>query len=147
DRGTPPILSEPLRIAIDTRLQRGEQVILFLNRRGYAGSVQCPSCGQAVTCPHCSVSLVLHQQESRLICHICGFRRMPLNVCPECQSPALRLAGYGTERVEETLHRVFPHARVASIDADTMTRKHRLRDTLLDFQARKIDVLIGTQMI
>lgn len=147
DRGTPPILSEPLRIAIDTRLQRGEQVILFLNRRGYAGSVQCPSCGQAVTCPHCSVSLVLHQQESRLICHICGFRRMPLNVCPECQSPALRLAGYGTERVEETLHRVFPHARVARIDADTMTRKHRLRDTLLDFQARKIDVLIGTQMI
>lgn len=147
DRGTPAILSEQLRIAIDTRLQRGEQTILFLNRRGYAGSVQCPSCGHAVTCPHCSVSLVLHRQEDRLICHICGFRHLPLKVCPECQSPALKLAGYGTERVEETLRRVFPQARVARVDADTMTRKNRLRDTLLEFQARKLDLLIGTQMI
>ncbi len=147
DRGTPAILSEPLRLAIDTRLQRGEQTILFLNRRGYAGAVQCLACGHAVTCPHCSVTLVLHRQEDRLICHICGFRRLPLKFCPECQDPSLKLAGYGTERAEETLRRVFPHARLARVDTDTMGRKHQLRDTLLAFQARKLDLLIGTQMI
>ena len=146
-KGAPMILSEPLRIAIDARLQRSEQVILFLNRRGYAGAVQCPSCGHVVQCPHCSVSLVFHKSEDKLICHLCGHRRLPLRTCPECQEPSIRLAGYGTQRVEETLHRVFPAARVARIDTDTMGRRHGLRDTLAAFKARRLDLLIGTQMI
>lgn len=146
-KGAPMILSEPLRIAIDARLQRSEQVILFLNRRGYAGAVQCPSCGHVVQCPHCSVSLVYHKSEDKLICHLCGHRRLPLRTCPECHEPSIRLAGYGTQRVEETLHRVFPAARVARIDTDTMGRRHSLRDTLAAFKARRLDLLVGTQMI
>ena len=146
-KGAPMILSEHLRIAIDARLQRSEQTILFLNRRGYAGSVQCPSCGHVVHCPHCSVSLVYHKTEDKLLCHLCGHRRLPLRTCPECQAPAIRLAGYGTQRVEETLRRVFPTARTARIDTDTMGRKNELRDTLNAFKARQLDLLIGTQMI
>jgi primosomal protein N' (replication factor Y) (superfamily II helicase) len=146
-KGAPMILSEPLRIAIDARLQRSEQVILFLNRRGYAGAVQCPSCGHVVHCPHCSVSLVYHKTEDKLLCHLCGHRRLPLRTCPECHEPSIRLAGYGTQRVEETLRRVFPSARLARVDTDTMGRKHELRDTLAAFKARRLDLLIGTQMI
>jgi primosomal protein N' (replication factor Y) len=146
-KGAPMILSEPLRLAIDARLQRSEQVILFLNRRGYAGAVQCPSCGHVVHCPHCSVSLVYHKSEDKLLCHLCGHRRLPLRTCPECHEPSIRLAGYGTQRVEETLHRVFPAARVARVDTDTMGRRHELRDTLAGFKARRLDLLIGTQMI
>ena len=146
-KGAPHIVSEPLRIAVDARLQRSEQVILFLNRRGYAGAVQCPSCGHVVQCPHCSVSLVFHKTEEKLICHLCGHRRLPLRACPECQAPAIRLAGYGTQRAEESLRRLFPSARIARIDTDTMGRKHDLRDTLAAFKARSLDMLIGTQMI
>lgn len=146
-KGSPHILSEPLRIAIDARLQRSEQVILFLNRRGYAGSVQCPACGHVVHCPHCSVSLVYHKTEDKLICHLCGHRHLPLRSCPACHEPAIRLAGYGTQRVEETLHRVFPAARCARVDTDTMARKNELRDTLAAFKSRRLDILIGTQMI
>ncbi len=146
-KGAPAILSEPLRIAIDTRLQRQEQVLLFLNRRGYAGAVQCPSCGHVVTCPHCSVSLVYHREEDKLVCHICGYRQLSVRFCPECREPAIRLAGYGTERAEETLRRHFAKARIARIDADTMGRRHLLRETLERFKARQLDVLIGTQMI
>jgi len=146
-KGAPMILSEHLRIAIDARLGRSEQTILFLNRRGYAGSVQCPSCGHVVHCPHCSVSLVYHKTEDRLLCHLCGHRSLPLRTCPECREPAIRLAGYGTQRVEETLRRVFPAARIARIDTDTMGRKNELRDTLGSFKARQLDILIGTQMI
>jgi len=146
-KGAPMILSEHLRIAIDARLQRTEQSILFLNRRGYAGAVQCPSCGHVVQCPHCSVSLVYHKTEDKLLCHLCGHRRLPLRTCPECQAPAIRLAGYGTQRVEETLRRVFPTARIARVDTDTMGRKNELRDTLGAFKARQLDLLIGTQMI
>jgi primosomal protein N' (replication factor Y) len=146
-KGAPMILSEHLRLAIDARLQRSEQVILFLNRRGYAGAVQCPSCGHVVHCPHCSVSLVYHKTEDKLLCHLCGHRRLPLRACPECHAPAIRLAGYGTQRVEETLRRVFPSARLARVDTDAMGRKHELRDTLASFKARRLDLLIGTQMI
>lgn len=146
-KGAPVILSEPLRLAIDARLQRSEQSILFLNRRGYAGAIQCPGCGHVVTCPHCSVSLVYHKAEEKLICHLCGHRHITVRSCPACREPAIRLAGYGTERVEETLRRVFPAARIARVDADSMGRKHQLRDTLSAFKARQLDLLIGTQMI
>lgn len=141
------ILSEPLRIAIDQRIHRSEQTILFLNRRGYSPSVVCQDCGHRVECPHCSVTLTYHESDSRLICHLCGFQRVPLVKCPECKSGSVFMAGFGTERVEQVLRKVFPRARVARIDTDTMKRKTQLEDTLNDFKAQKYDLLIGTQMI
>jgi primosomal protein N' (replication factor Y) len=141
------ILSEPLRIAIEQRLARREQVILFLNRRGYSPSVLCQDCGHRVECPHCSVTLTYHEADSRLICHLCGFQRIPLRKCPECGSPSIFFAGYGTERVEQVLRKVFPRARIARIDTDTMKRKTQLQETLNDFKALQYDLLIGTQMI
>ncbi len=141
------IISEPLRIAIDQRIARGEQTILFLNRRGYSPSVVCQDCGHRVECPHCSVTLTYHEADSRLVCHLCGFQRVPLKKCPECKSGTIFMAGFGTERVEQVLHKVFPRARIARIDTDTMKRKTQLEDTLNDFKAQKYDLLIGTQMI
>ncbi len=145
--GQVAIISERLRMAIDQRLQRGEQTILFLNRRGYAKSVLCQACGHSIQCAHCSVTLRLHQEEQVLICHICGYRKASPRKCPQCSDPAIFLAGFGTERVEEALSRIFPKARTARVDADSMQQRHRLRDTLFDFKSGKLDILLGTQMI
>ncbi|MGI8601537.1 MAG: replication restart helicase PriA [Verrucomicrobiales bacterium] len=147
DKFAPSIFSEPMRLAIEKRLARSEQVILFLNRRGYAGAIQCPACGHVITCVHCSVSLVFHREPQKLVCHICGYQALPPRQCPSCSDPAVRMAGYGTERVEETLKRMLPSVRLARVDTDSMSRKYQLRDTLNAFQARKIDILVGTQMI
>lgn len=141
------IISEPLRIAILQRLERGEQCILFLNRRGFSPSVLCQDCGHRVECPHCSVTLTYHESDSRLVCHLCGFQRIPLRNCPKCASPSIFFAGYGTERVEGVLHKLFPNGRIARVDTDAMKRKTQLQDTLNAFHAKKFDILIGTQMI
>jgi primosomal protein N' (replication factor Y) len=146
-KGAPAILSEQLRIGISKRLDRGEQTILFLNRRGFAGSVQCQACGHVVKCNHCSVSMTMHKELERLVCHICGFQRVPPRLCPECKDPGILFAGFGTQRVEETLRTVFPKARIARMDTDAMKQKHQLRETFNAFQARQLDILIGTQMI
>lgn len=146
-KGGPTVISERLRIAIDKRIQGGQQVILFLNRRGYSKSVTCQVCAHVVMCQHCSTTLRLHQQEKVLICHICGFRRKPPHKCPECGDPAIFFSGFGTERVEETLVKLFPTARIARVDADSMQQKSKLRETLSAFKANKLDLLVGTQMI
>jgi primosomal protein N' (replication factor Y) len=146
-KGLPAVLSERLRIAIDQRLERGEQSILFLNRRGFASSVQCLACGHVVKCNHCTVSMTMHRDLNRLVCHVCGFQRVPPRQCPECKDPGILLAGFGTERVEETLRKVFPTARIARVDTDSMQQKNKLRDTLAAFKANKLDILVGTQMI
>lgn len=145
--GGPAIISERLRSAINDRLKKGEQTILFLNRRGFATSLSCPSCGYVCGCPECSVSLTFHRKEEKLICHMCGYQRMAPKKCPECKDPAIRFAGFGTEKVEEVLGKVFPSARIARVDTDTMSRKGALRKTLGDFKAVKLDILVGTQMI
>jgi primosomal protein N' (replication factor Y) len=148
EKGT-PIFSPQLKEAITQRLERGEQTILFLNRRGYSTSLQCPKCGHVCGCPNCSISLTYHRQEQKLSCHICGHsERVPL-VCPNesCKNPAIRFAGTGTQKVEETLAKLFPHARTQRMDADTMKRKDDYRKILGDFRAGKIDILVGTQMI
>jgi primosomal protein N' (replication factor Y) (superfamily II helicase) len=147
EKSGPAILSEPLRLALRQRLDRQEQAILFLNRRGYATSLRCPDCAHVVTCPHCSVSLVLHQHLDRLSCHLCGYQSLPFRSCPQCSSPVITLAGFGTERVEEALRRHLPTARIARVDADVMGRQNRLRDILSAFKAHQLDILIGTQMI
>ena len=146
-KGSVPILSERLRGALEKRLETGEQSILFLNRRGFARSLQCPQCAHVCQCPHCTVALTYHRTDERLMCHVCGYQSMVPRRCPNCNDPAILLQGFGTQKVEDVMAKLLPKARIARIDADAMRRKHALRDTLHAFQARKIDILIGTQMI
>ena len=145
----PPLFSPQLKEAITQRLERGEQTILFLNRRGYSTSLQCPKCGYVANCPNCSVSLTYHRVDQKLSCHICGHSEKVPAVCPEptCKNPAIRYAGTGTQKVEEVLAKLFPKARVKRMDADTMKRKDDYRQVLGDFRTGKIDILVGTQMI
>lgn len=146
-KGGPAILSDKLRTALEQRLEKGEQSILFLNRRGFARSLQCTACGHVCQCPHCAVALTYHRTDERLVCHVCGYQSIVPRKCPECRDPNILLQGYGTQKVEEVLAKVFPQARFARIDADAMRRKNALRDTLSAFKAHKTDILIGTQMI
>jgi len=146
-KGGPVILSTKLRQGVEQRLAEGEQTILFLNRRGFAKNILCPDCGYVANCRHCSTTMTLHLKDDRLICHICGFSQLPPRVCPECSSKAILNAGFGTERVEEVLRKVFTSARITRVDTDAMRKKNQLRDTLNAFRARKIDILVGTQMI
>jgi primosomal protein N' (replication factor Y) (superfamily II helicase) len=143
------IFSEQLKEAITQRLERHEQVILFLNRRGYSTMLQCPLCGYVAGCPNCSVALTYHRQTQKLQCHICGHAGEVPPRCPEskCRNPAIRYSGLGTERVEETLTRLFPYAKVRRMDSDTLKRKDDYRRILGDFRVGKIDILVGTQMI
>ncbi|MCB1229897.1 MAG: primosomal protein N' [Verrucomicrobiae bacterium] len=145
--GGPAILSSKLRMAMEERLADGEQVILFLNRRGFARSMLCPECGFVAECPHCDLALTFHREEDRLICHLCGHGRVAPKRCPECGTRAITMAGYGTEKVESVIRSVFDDARVARVDTDTMRRKGQLQETLKAFKQRKVDILIGTQMI
>jgi primosomal protein N' (replication factor Y) len=144
-----PIFSPQLKEAIALRLERNEQVILFLNRRGYSTSLQCPRCGYVAGCPNCSVSLTYHRQEQRLCCHICGHNDPVPTVCPNdsCRNPEIRFAGLGTQKVEETLGKLFPNARTVRMDSDALKRKEDYRRILGDFRTGKIDILLGTQMI
>ncbi|MES2924473.1 MAG: primosomal protein N' [Verrucomicrobiota bacterium] len=146
-KGGTAILSDKLRTALEQRLEKGEQSILFLNRRGFARSLQCTACGHVCQCPHCAVALTYHRTDERLVCHVCGYQSIVPRKCPECRDPNILLQGYGTQKVEEVMAKVFPKAKFARIDADAMRRKNALRDTLSAFKAHKIDILIGTQMI
>lgn len=141
------ILSERLRCALEDRLRKGEQSILLLNRRGFARALQCPDCGHVVTCEHCSLPLTYHLSENRLVCHICGYRAVVPDSCPECHSRGILLEGYGTQKVEAVLKRSFPQARIRRVDADVTVRKNALREILDDFRAHRADILLGTQMI
>jgi len=148
EKGT-PIFSEQLKEAITQRLERSEQTILFLNRRGYSTSLQCPLCGFVAECPNCSLSLTYHRPEQKLCCHVCGHMEPVPKSCPneKCRNPAIRYAGLGTQKVEETLAKLFPNARIKRMDSDVMKRKEDYRRVLGDFRTGKIDILVGTQMI
>jgi primosomal protein N' (replication factor Y) len=141
------ILSEKLRSAINDRLTKKEQTILFLNRRGFSTSLLCSNCGKARECPNCSVALTFHRTNARLSCHLCGHSAAVPKRCPECGENALIYAGFGTEKVEANVSAIFPQAVVKRMDADSMTRKDAYRETLQAFRAGKIDILVGTQMI
>lgn len=145
----PPIFSEQLKEAITQRLERGEQTILFLNRRGYSTALECTQCGYVANCPNCSLSLTYHRPEQKLRCHLCGHLEPVPTVCPneKCRNPQIRYTGLGTQKVEEVLGKLFPQARVRRMDADVMKRKEDYRKVLGDFRAGKIDILLGTQMI
>ena len=143
------IFSPQLREAILQRLEKNEQVMLFLNRRGWSSSLQCPECGFVAECPNCSVSLTYHRAAQQLMCHICGHVEPAPKKCPqtECGNAAIRFSGLGTEKVEAALEKGFPSARVKRMDSDTLKRKEDYRRILGDFRTGKIDILVGTQMI
>jgi len=154
------ILSEKLSQAIADRLEKREQTILFLNRRGFSTSLLCSNCGEARNCPNCSVALTFHQHfpqgasgrrgetmAGRLSCHLCGHTAAVPKKCPACGRDALIYYGFGTEKVELTVAQIFPKAVVRRMDADSMTRKEAYRETLRNFRTGKIDILVGTQMI
>src|SRR5256714_4366661 len=132
-----PILSEKLSQAIADRLEKREQTILFLNRRGFSTSLLCSNCGEARNCPNCSVALTFHRHPAvpgRLSCHLCGHTAAVPKKCPACGKDALIYAGFGTEKVEATVSQIFPKAAVSRMDADSMTRKEAYRETLRNFR-------------
>ena len=143
------IFSPQLHEAILQRLEKKEQVMLFLNRRGWSSSLQCPECGFVAECPNCSVSLTYHRSAQKLMCHICGHIDSAPSKCPEqnCGNASIRYSGLGTEKVEAALDKNFPSARVKRMDSDTLKRKEDYRRILGDFRSGKIDILVGTQMI
>jgi primosomal protein N' (replication factor Y) len=137
-----PALSQALREVLD----KGEQAILFLNRRGHSTFVTCAVCGLTVKCPNCSISLTHHVHRNRLLCHYCGFEQHLPESCPECKSQLLKL-GFGTEKVEEEVIRDFPSARVLRLDRDSATDATELTRALSDFARNEFNVMIGTQMV
>ena len=143
---TTSLLSRPLRERMEDCLGKGDQMMLFLNRRGYAGFVTCRACGHVIKCPHCDVSLTLHAS-GRLACHYCGYETPMPDRCPECGSIYLRTFRAGTEQVEEEVTRLFPQARVLRMDRDTTTAKDAQLKILSAFASHEADILIGTQMI
>ena len=144
--GNRSIVSGALYERMDDRLKRGQQIMLFLNRRGYSGFVSCRSCGHVIKCPHCDVSLSLHRN-GKLVCHYCGYERPAVSRCPECDSPYIGGFKIGTQQVEEMVRRSFPDARVLRMDADTTRGQDGHAEILRAFGSREADILIGTQMI
>ena len=146
-KGNRTIFSDVLRSSIEERLERQEQIILFLNRRGHSTHVFCRTCGYVERCENCSISLTFHFETKRLVCHHCGDKRPTHPTCPQCGSPAIRYFGLGTEAVEQEVRKAFPQARVKRFDADSTTRKNAHQQILGTFEQREIDILIGTQMV
>ena len=144
--GNRSMFSRRLRDLIQDRLDKGEQIMLFLNRRGYAGFVSCRSCGHVMECPHCDISMTYHR-DGRLRCHYCGYEQPMLKVCPECGSPYIGTFGLGTQKVEAALYKEFPQVRVLRMDMDTTKRKNSHEKILSAFSDGEADILVGTQMI
>ena len=145
-QGNRSVFSRKLKELMAGRLQAGEQTMLFLNRRGYAGFVSCRACGHVMKCPHCDVSLSEHRG-NMLLCHYCGYEEVRRANCPVCGSKYLMGFKAGTEQIEEALHREFPGARVLRMDADTTKTKESYEKILSAFADEKADILVGTQMI
>jgi primosomal protein N' (replication factor Y) len=147
--GPDVVVSRPLAAGIEDRLTRGEQVLVLLNRRGYATAVFCRQCGDTFECPNCSVSLTVHgtRRGWRARCHYCNYAVDVPSACRGCAAPYLEQAGFGTERIEQAVRERFPAARVARVDRDSVSRKGALTDVLTRFSRGDVDVLVGTQMI
>ncbi len=141
------IFSQDLTKKIEDRLEKQEQIILFLNRRGFSTFIQCYDCGNTVSCPHCSVTLTYHADSLLLRCHYCDHRISAPDECPKCYSSSVRFKGTGTQRVEDELKNLFPDARIARMDMDTTTRKNAHRDIFQRVLKREADILLGTQMV
>jgi primosomal protein N' (replication factor Y) len=146
-RGVRRFITPELHQAIKDTLHRQEQVLLFLNRRGFANFALCGSCGNPLRCKHCDISLTFHQKANAFKCHYCGFSRAAMSNCDICGSSDIRKLGLGTEKIEVAINELFPDARAARMDRDTTTRKGSIVKLLKGLRDRTIDILIGTQMI
>ncbi|HEY5656537.1 MAG TPA: primosomal protein N' [Myxococcota bacterium] len=146
-RGRKVILTPTLQRAMAEALADGGQIILFLNRRGFSTQVLCFECGHAERCPHCDIALVYHASQQALRCHYCDHRRAPPESCSGCGAPDTALLGLGTERLEEEVRSRFPEARIARLDRDTVARRGHAAHVLSELRARRLDILIGTQMV
>ncbi len=144
--GNDTALSTPLLNAMEETMAKGEQIILFLNRRGNSRMLQCVSCGEAPQCPRCSVHLTYHSANRRLMCHYCGFSQPVMDRCPQCGGP-LKPVGFGTQKVQQQLEERFPGIQVARMDADTINAVNTHEKILERFQREHIPVLLGTQMV
>ena len=145
-QGNRSIFSGKMRKLIGEKLEKNEQVMLFLNRRGHSNFVSCRSCGEVIKCPHCDVSLKFHNNDT-LMCHYCGYREPMKKTCPKCGSRYIGTFGIGTQRVEEEVHKIFPEAKTLRMDMDTTSKREDYDRILSTFAAHEADVLIGTQMI
>lgn len=146
EKGNRSIFSDALRSLMEDRLKKKEQIMLFLNRRGYAGFISCRSCGHVVKCPHCDVSLSSHRN-GKLVCHYCGYEQPMVTSCPECGSSHVGGFRAGTQQIEELLLREFPQAKVLRMDMDTTKQKDGHEKILAEFSSGEADILVGTQMI
>lgn len=145
--GNHSAFSIPLIDEIQANLERGEQSILLLNRRGYHTSVRCASCGAAAECPNCAVPLTYHKANGSVICHYCGFSRRLEQACSKCGSRYVMMKGTGTQRIEDELSEIFPRARILRMDADTTSTKNAFENKFRAFAAGEYDIIVGTQMI
>ncbi|PIE96456.1 primosomal protein N' [Bacillus fungorum] len=145
--GNRSMFSKALHEKIGDRLEKKEQMVLFLNRRGHSTFVMCRDCGYVVQCPHCDISLTYHKMNHRLKCHYCSYEENMPTACPACQSTYIRFFGTGTQKVEEEITKLFPEARVIRMDVDTTSRKGMHEKLLKAFGEEKADILLGTQMI
>lgn len=140
-------LTRRLKFEIEAALKRKEQVLLFLNRRGYSTVAICRSCGFVLKCPRCEVAMTLHKRIGKVLCHYCNHESPPPSSCSQCGFPTVRFLGTGTEKIEDELARIFPNAAITRMDSDTTRTKHSHARILEGFQKKKIEILVGTQMI
>jgi primosomal protein N' (replication factor Y) len=145
--GNRSMFSRKLFDMLKERIERKEQSVLFLNKRGHSSFVMCRDCGYVINCPHCDISLTYHSKGGQMKCHYCGYESLVPKHCPECSSEYIRYFGTGTQKVEEELGKILPEARVIRMDVDTTGRKGAHERLLKDFQDGKADILLGTQMI
>lgn len=145
--GNRSVLSRSLKQSLIETLNRKEQAVLLINRRGYSTFVMCRSCGEEIKCPHCDISLTYHKNQERLVCHYCGYKEAIPTVCPKCCSPYIKYVGDGTQKLEEELNKSLPEARVIRMDSDTTTKKNSHDEIITKFSNHEADILIGTQVV
>ncbi|PSH03453.1 MAG: primosomal protein N' [Acidobacteria bacterium] len=145
--GKESVLSRKLIEETTQRLERGEQAMILLNRRGYSAWVMCRSCGDTLQCRDCAVAMTYHKRQQRLLCHYCGYQQAVPKTCPKCGSEYVQFLGTGSEKLEDLLHSIFPKARIGRMDRDTVRGHDDFERVLSEFQAGDIDLLVGTQMI
>ena len=141
------VLSNQLKVKLVTEVNKGHQVIILLNRRGYSTFLSCSACGYTLKCPKCDISLIYHKSSNNLTCHYCGYSTKMSKVCPSCREEAIKDLGMGTEKLEELVLKEFPNLRVVRMDYDTTRNKGSHSKIIEDFKNHKYDILIGTQMI
>ncbi len=145
--GNMSIFGSDLKKAIETSLSRKEQIILFLNRRGFSGFISCRNCGHVMKCPDCNVALTYHKSVNKMVCHYCDYKTDLIHTCPSCQGKHIRFFGIGTEKVVDELNKLFPEAKVIRMDADTTSGRMAHENVLSRFKNGDADILVGTQMI